>query len=77
MNAKQTQVHPGNPAGVAAEALFKRALVTWPILPACPHNLSVSVLRDELKDELSTGTRNLNVLPFEFARELVCEAIGP
>jgi len=31
VNAKQTQVHPGNPSqGVAAEALFKRALVTWP-----------------------------------------------
>lgn len=29
-DAKQTQVHPGSPAGVAAEALFKRALVTWP-----------------------------------------------
>ena len=31
VNAKQTQLHPGNPQpGVAAEALFKRGLVTWP-----------------------------------------------
>jgi len=31
VNAKQTQVHPRQPQpGVAAEALFKRALVSWP-----------------------------------------------
>ena len=32
MNAKPTQVHPGNPAGMAAEAFCKRALVTGRIV---------------------------------------------